>query len=120
MSSRIGEFGRGEGGAGPKNISGFEISSGWHLWFPCCLTAATYIFRTSWISNCPIAVLFFVPGEVSTVFQSNTSHFSLLLCRRFKCALVLEVEPAQYLKVAEQILQIFLDLSLVPSSARKP
>ena len=42
MSSRIGEFGRGEGGAGPKKISGFEISSGWHLWFPCCLTAGTY------------------------------------------------------------------------------
>ena len=33
---------------------------------------------------------------------------------------MLEVEPAQYLKVAEQILQIVLDLSVVPSLARKP
>ena len=35
---------------------------------------------------------------------------------------MLEVEPAQYLKVAEQILQIDLDLSrsVVPSLAGKP
>ena len=32
---------------------------------------------------------------------------------------MLEVEPAQYFKVAEQILQIVLDLSVVPSLAWK-
>ena len=33
---------------------------------------------------------------------------------------MLEVGPAQYLKVAEQILQIVLDLSVVPSLPEKP
>lgn len=33
---------------------------------------------------------------------------------------MLEVEPAQYLKVAKQILQIVLDLSVVPSLVGKP
>jgi len=35
-------------------------------------------------------------------------------------ALMLEVEPVQYLKVAEQILQVVLDLAVVLSLARKP
>ena len=76
--------------------------------------------RTSWIFDCPVSVLFLVPGEVFAVFDCNTSDFSSMLCWLFKCALMLEVEPAQYLKVAKQILQIVLDLSVVPSSVGKP
>jgi len=61
-----------------------------------------------------------LPGEVFAVFDCNTSDFSSMLCLPFKCALMLEVEPAQYLKVAKQILQIVLDFSVVPSLVAKP
>ena len=72
-------------------------------------------FITSWIFDCPVPALFFVPGEVFPVFDCNTFDFSSMLCWLYKCALMLEVELAQYLKVAKQILQIVLDLSVVPS-----
>jgi len=37
-------------------------------------------FITSWIFDCPVPVLFFVPGEVFSIFDCNASDFSSMLC----------------------------------------
>lgn len=57
--------------------------------------------RTSWIFDCPVSVLFLVPGEVFAVFDCNTSDFPSMLCWLFKCALMLELEPGTILESCE-------------------
>ena len=70
----------------------------------------TVLFLTSTVSY----LVKFLPSLSQTLLLFDQC-FALI-----KCVLMLEVEPAQYLKVAEQIWQIVLDLSTVLSLAGKP